>query len=170
MATKTSEVTDRKPRADALKNRERILEVAKQEFTRSGANASLEAIAKKAGVGPGTLYRHFPTREELLVAVYRSEMEKLAAAERKFADTLPPVESLRAWLLWFVDAVETKQIIAPVLNTLVADPKKVFEASHAQTRRAAAPRAPPTTELLSRSARRICSRWACSDALPPLKG
>jgi len=132
MPTKASEPTDRKPRADAQRNRERILEVAKQEFTRSGANASLEDIAKKAGVGPGTLYRHFPTREELLVAVYRSEMEKLAAAERTFADTLPPVEALRAWLLLFVDAVETKQIIAPALNTLVGDPKKVFEASHAQ--------------------------------------
>jgi AcrR family transcriptional regulator len=132
MATKDPEFTDRKPRADAQRNRERILEVAKQEFTRSGANASLEEIAKQAGVGPGTLYRHFPTREELLVAVYRSEMEKLAAAERTFAGTLPPVEALRAWLLLFVDAVETKQIIAPVLNTLVGDPKKVFEASYAQ--------------------------------------
>lgn len=132
MATKTREFTDRKPRADAQRNRERILEVAKQEFTRSGANASLEEIAKKAGVGPGTLYRHFPTREELLVAVYRSEMEQLAAAERTLAGALPPVEALRAWLLLFVDAVETKQIIAPVLNTLVGDPKKVFEASYAQ--------------------------------------
>ena len=132
MATKATESKDRKPRADAQRNRERILEVAKQEFTRSGANASLEEIAKKAGVGPGTLYRHFPTREELLVAVYQSEMEKLAAAERTLADTLPPVEALRAWLLLFVDAVETKQIIAPVLNTLVGDPKKVFEASYAQ--------------------------------------
>ena len=132
MATKAPEFTDRKPRADAQRNRERILEVAKKEFTRSGANASLEEIAKKAGVGPGTLYRHFPTREELLVAVYRSEMEKLAAAERTFADTLPPAEALRAWLLLFVDAVETKQIIAPVLNTLIGDPKKVFESSYAQ--------------------------------------
>jgi AcrR family transcriptional regulator len=132
MATKAPEVPDRKPRSDARRNRERILEVAKQEFTRSGANASLEEIARQAGVGPGTLYRHFPTREELLVAVYRSEMEKLAAAERTLADALPPVEALRAWLFLFVDAVETKQIIAPVLNTLVADPKKVFEASYAQ--------------------------------------
>src|ERR1700722_4593891 len=132
MASKTFELSNRKPRADAQRNRERILRVAKQEFTRSGANASLDDIAKKAAVGPGTLYRHFPTREELLVAVYRSEMEKLAAAERTFADTLPPVEALRAWLLLFVDAVETKQIIAPVLNTLVGDPKKVFEASYAQ--------------------------------------
>jgi len=132
MKAKTPVITGRKPRADAQRNRERILEVAKQEFTRSGANASLEEIAKRAGVGPGTLYRHFPTREELLVAVYRSEMEKLAAAERTFADTLSPVEALRAWLLLFVDAVATKQIIAPVLNTLVGDHKKVFEASYAQ--------------------------------------
>jgi AcrR family transcriptional regulator len=132
MATKTLEVTDRKPRADAQRNRERILRVAKQEFTRSGANASLDDIAKKAAVGPGTLYRHFPTREELLVAVYRSEMERLAAAEQNLAGSMSPVEALRAWLLLFVDAVETKQIIAPVLNTLVGDPKKVFEASYAQ--------------------------------------
>ena len=136
MATKAPKSTDRKPRADAQRNRERILEVAKQEFTKSGANASLEEIAKNAGVGPGTLYRHFPTREELLVSVYRSEMEKLAGAERKFADTMSPVEALRAWLLLFVDSVETKQIIAPVLNTLVGDPKKVFEASYAQIREA----------------------------------
>jgi AcrR family transcriptional regulator len=77
------------------------------------------------------LYRHFPTREELLQAVYRSEMEKLAAMERKFAQTMPPLEALRAWLLLFVDAIETKQIIAPALNTLIGDPKKVFAASYA---------------------------------------
>jgi AcrR family transcriptional regulator len=132
MRTKAPKATDRKPRADAQRNRERILGVAKREFTRLGANASLEELAKKAGVGPGTLYRHFPTREDLLVAVYRSEMEKLAAAERNLADTASPVAALRAWLLLFVDAVETKQIIAPVLNTLVGDPKKVFESSYAQ--------------------------------------
>src|SRR5580698_990295 len=122
----------RKPRADALLNRQRILDVAKDAFARHGANASLDDIASEAGVGPGTLYRHFPTREELLQAVYRSEMEKLAATERKFAQTMPPVEALRAWLLLFVDAVETKQIIAPALNTLIGDPKKVFAASYPQ--------------------------------------
>src|ERR1700752_4736960 len=125
MVTQTPEITDRKPRADAQRNRERILDVAKQEFTRVGANASLEDIIKKAAIGPGTLYRHFPTREDLLVAVYRSEMQKLAAAERELADSASPVEALRAWLLLFVDAVETKQIIAPALNALVADPKKI---------------------------------------------
>jgi AcrR family transcriptional regulator len=132
MVKKNPEVLDRKPRLDAQRNRERILEAAKQEFTRSGANASLEEIAKKAGVGPGTLYRHFPTREDLLEAVYRTEVEKLAAAERKFAETLPPVEALRAWMLLFVDYIAAKQIIAPVLNALVGDPKKVFEASYGQ--------------------------------------
>jgi AcrR family transcriptional regulator len=76
MPTKQSQPPKRKARADAQRNRERILEVAKEVFIRSGANTSLNDIAKEAGVGPGTLYRHFPTREELLQAVYRSELEK----------------------------------------------------------------------------------------------
>jgi AcrR family transcriptional regulator len=130
--TKRRSSDGRKPRADAQRNRERILEVAKQAFTRSGADTSLDDIAKQAGVGPGTLYRHFPMREELLKAVYRNELENLATAEEKFAETMPPVEALRAWLLLFVDAVAAKQIIAPALNTLVGDHKKVFEASYAQ--------------------------------------
>jgi AcrR family transcriptional regulator len=90
-------------------------------------NASLDEVAKEAGVGPGTLYRHFPTREDLLEAVYRTEVEKLAAAERNFAETQPPLEALRAWMLLFVDYIAAKQIIAPVLNALVG-----FEASYSQ--------------------------------------
>ena len=136
MTEKRSPSGGRKPRADAQRNRERILEVAKQAFTQSGADASLDDIAKEAKVGPGTLYRHFPTREELLKAVYRNEMKKLAAAGTKFAETMPPIEALRAWLLLFVDAVAAKQIIAPVLNALVGDPKKVFEASYTQVNEA----------------------------------
>jgi AcrR family transcriptional regulator len=132
MPTKRSKPAQRKPRADAQRNRERILEVAKEAFTRSGANASLDDIAKQAGVGPGTLYRHFPTREELLQAVYRSELEKLAAAEGEFAKAMRPIEALRAWLLLFVDSIAAKQLIAPALNTLIGDPKKVFAASYAQ--------------------------------------
>jgi AcrR family transcriptional regulator len=132
MATKRSQTTARKPRADAQRNRERILEVAKEAFTRSGASTSLDDIAKQTGIGPGTLYRHFPTRDKLLEAVYRTEVEKLAAAERKFAETMPPIEALRAWMLLFVDYIATKQIIAPALNTLVGGPSKAFEASYAQ--------------------------------------
>ncbi len=132
MARKRSKPKGRKPRSDAQRNRERILEVSKVAFTRSGANASLDGIAKQAGVGPGTLYRHFPTRDALLEAVYRSEVEKLAAAERKFAETMPPLEALRAWMLLFVDYIATKKIIASALNTLVGGPSKVIEASYAQ--------------------------------------
>lgn len=136
MATKRSQSARRKPRADAQRNRQRILEVAKQAFASAGANASLDDIAKEAGVGPGTLYRHFPTRGALIEGVYRNELERLAEAERTLSAKLPPVDALRAWLLLFVDAIAAKQIIAPALNTLVGDPKKVFESSHAQIQEA----------------------------------
>ena len=119
----------RKPRTDAQRNRERILEVAKAAFARDGANASLDDIAKRAGVGPGTLYRHFPAREELLQAVYHTEVDRLAAAQQTLAQSMAPVEALRAWMLLFVDHIATKQIIAPALNTLVGGPSKMFEAS-----------------------------------------
>jgi AcrR family transcriptional regulator len=132
MAKKPSQPAVRKPRTDAQRNRERILEVAKEAFTLSGANASLDDIAKQAGVGPGTLYRHFPTREELIEAVYRTEVEKLAAAEQTFAETMAPLDALRAWMLLFVDYIATKKIIAAALNSMVGGPSKVFEASYGQ--------------------------------------
>jgi AcrR family transcriptional regulator len=106
--------------------------VAKEAFTRFEARASLDEIATKAGVGAGTLYRHFPTRDALIEAVYRTEVEKLAAAQRKFALSMPPIEALRAWMLLFVDHIATKQIIAPALNTLVGGPPKLFEGSRTQ--------------------------------------
>jgi AcrR family transcriptional regulator len=129
MAAHVPETAPRKPRADARRNRERILNVAKEAFTRSGADINLDELARHAGVGAGTLYRHFPTRDALLEAVYRTEVEKLAAAERKFAEAMPPIEALRAWMLLFVDYVAAKQIIAPALNTLVGGPSKVFEST-----------------------------------------
>jgi AcrR family transcriptional regulator len=119
----------RKPRTDALRNRERILDVAKEAFTRFGASASLDDVAKQAGVGAGTLYRHFPTRDALIEAVYRSEVEKLAAAQHKFAETMPPIDALRAWMLLFVDHIATKQIIAPALNSVVGGASKLYEGS-----------------------------------------
>lgn len=125
----TSLPATRKPRTDAQRNRERILEVAKQAFTRYGANASLDDIAKEAEVGAGTLYRHFPNRDALIEAVYRTEVEKLANAEQEFAKTKPPVEALRAWMLLFVDYIAAKHIIAPVLNTFVGGPNKLYECS-----------------------------------------
>jgi len=131
MAKKSPQTAARKPRADAQRNRERILEIAKKAFTRSGVNISLDDVAKQAGIGAGTLYRHFPTREALLEAVYRTEVEKLAAAERELAETLSPIEALRAWMLLFVDYIAAKQIIAPALNTSVGGPSKLFDSSGA---------------------------------------
>ena len=132
MPPKNQKIAPRKSRTDAQRNRARILEVAKEAFTRSGANASLDDIAQVAGVGAGTLYRHFPTRDALIEAVYRTEVEKLAAAEKKFSASLPPIEALRAWMLLFVDYIATKQIIGPALNSLVGGPSKLYEGSRSQ--------------------------------------
>jgi len=129
MAKKTSQSAPRKPRSDAQRNRERILEAAKEAFTRHGAEASLDDIAKRAGVGPGTLYRHFPTRDALIEAVFRSQVDKLAAAQQKFSDTMSPVDALRAWMLLFVDYIAAKHIIAPALNSIVGGPSRLYEGS-----------------------------------------
>jgi len=136
MAKKLSQPVPRKPRTDALQNRLRILEVAKDAFTRSGADASLDDIAKQAGVGAGTLYRHFPSRDALIEAVYRSEVEKLAAAEHEFAASMAPIDALRAWMLLFVDHIAAKQIIAPALNSLAGGPARLYEGSHGLIRAA----------------------------------
>jgi AcrR family transcriptional regulator len=129
MTKKPAQPARRKPRTDALRNRERILEVAKGAFTHHGADASLDEIAREAGVGAGTLYRHFPTRDALIEAVYRSEVEKLAAAALGFAATKSPIEALRAWLLLFVDYIAAKHIIAPALNSVAGGPSRLYEGS-----------------------------------------
>jgi AcrR family transcriptional regulator len=129
MATKNSPPAPRRPRSDAQRNRRRILEVAKGAFTRHGADASLDEIAKQAGVGPGTLYRHFPTRDALIEGVYQNEVEKLAAAAERFAEAMSPIEALRAWMLLFVDYIAAKHIIAPALNSLAGGPSRVYEGS-----------------------------------------
>ncbi|HME37998.1 MAG TPA: TetR/AcrR family transcriptional regulator [Steroidobacteraceae bacterium] len=117
----------RKPRADALRNRERILQVAKEVFTRDGAAASLDDIARQAGIGSGTLYRHFPTRDALIEAVYRSEVEKLAAAEQRFAASMPPLEALRAWMLLFIEHVSDKRLIIPAMDTVAGGVARLIE-------------------------------------------
>src|SRR5436305_4142440 len=88
----------RKPRADATRNRERVLEAAKAVFSAGGTDASLEAVARRAGVGIGTLYRHFPTREALYEAVYRREVEQLCDFAEQLKNERRPVDALRRWL------------------------------------------------------------------------
>ena len=103
-------------RADARRNRERVLEAAREAFKREGADASLDDIAKRAGVGSATLYRHYPTREALIEAVYHREVEALGALGSELMSSDSPVEALRVWMLTFVDHVIDKQVIASALN------------------------------------------------------
>src|SRR5438132_14221165 len=101
--------TARKPRADAVRNRERVLEAAKAVFSAGGPEASLEAVARRAGVGIGTLYRHFPTREALFEAVYRREVDQLSELAEQLKTTAAPVDALRRWLKSNVELVATKK-------------------------------------------------------------
>src|SRR6195952_1598305 len=88
----------RSPRADSVRNRERVLEAAKTLFAAGGPAGSLEAVARQAGVGIGTLYRHFPTRQALFEAVYRHEVEHLVELAEQLGTALPPLEALRHWM------------------------------------------------------------------------
>ncbi|WP_264622142.1 TetR/AcrR family transcriptional regulator [Bradyrhizobium japonicum] len=105
----------RKPRADAVRNRERVLEAAKVVFNAGGPEASLEAVAKRAGVGIGTLYRHFPTREDLFEAVYRREVEQLSELAEQLKNAEDPVDALRRWLRSNVEFVATKKGMSAAL-------------------------------------------------------
>ena len=109
----------RRPRADAVRNRERVLEAAKAVFSAGGADASLEAVAKRAGVGIGTLYRHFPTREALFEAVYRREVEQLGELSEALKSEPDPVEALRRWLRSNVEFVATKKGMSAALALAV---------------------------------------------------
>jgi AcrR family transcriptional regulator len=142
----------RKPRSDAQRNRERILEVAKQVFTRRGAEASMDEIAKRAKIGPGTLYRHFPTRDNLLEAVYITEVEKLAAAQKRLSAELTPIKALRAWLLVFINYIAAKKIIIPALNAMAGGPSRVFEQSN---------------QIMAEAANALASRAVASGDLRP---
>jgi AcrR family transcriptional regulator len=117
--------SSRKPRADALRNRERVLEAAKTVFSAGGPDASLEAVAREAGVGIGTLYRHFPTREALYEAVYRREVEQLSELAEELKGEAVPVEALRRWLRSNVEFVATKKGMATALALAAGPPSEL---------------------------------------------
>ena len=119
-------------RSDATANRRVLLDTAAAAFKSGEAEIPLDEIARRAGVGIGTLYRNFPTRDALIEAVYRSEVEALANAAAQLAGSHPPLEALRAWMLLFVDYIATKALIAPALNALVGGPSSLFAASSDQ--------------------------------------
>ena len=117
----------RKPRVDAVRNRERVLEAAKAVFSAGGPDASLEAVARRAGVGIGTLYRHFPTREALFEAVYRREVQQLGELAEQLKTEAEPVEALRRWLRSNVEFVGTKKGMTTAL-ALAAKPSSELTA------------------------------------------
>jgi AcrR family transcriptional regulator len=107
-------------RADARRNRQRVLEVAVRAFSERGADASLEGIAREAGVGIGTLYRHFPTREALIEAAYRNELARVCDNTKELLAEFPPDKAMRVWMDRFVDYLITKDGLAEALRAVVA--------------------------------------------------
>jgi AcrR family transcriptional regulator len=121
----------RKPRADGQRNRERLIDAAKTAFADIGADVSLDEIARRAGVGIGTFYRHFPSRDAIVEAVYRREVRQLGEAATRLLDELPPGEALRQWMRLFVDYIATKKLIASALGALAGGTTDLYAASSA---------------------------------------
>ncbi len=111
---------ERPLRADARRNRDRLLEAAVRAFSQEGPDVTLDAIAKDAGVGIGTLYRHFPTREALVEATYRNELARLCDAVSDLLATMPPAEATRVWMDRFFDYMTTKRGMADALRAVIA--------------------------------------------------
>jgi len=103
-------------RADAQRNRERLLAVAARAFSAEGPEVTLESVAREAGVGIGTLYRHFPTREALVEAAYRNELTRLCEAAGELLAAEPPDLATRAWMDRFIDYMATKRGMAEALR------------------------------------------------------
>jgi AcrR family transcriptional regulator len=117
-------------RADASRNREQLLAVATRAFASAKTEPSMRAIARKAGVGIATLYRHFPTKESLVDAVYRSQVVRLTTGARKLLDQLRPAAAMRRWMDLFGDWIATKNGMLDTLLAMI----EIGEIAHGQTR------------------------------------
>ncbi|MEV7391084.1 TetR/AcrR family transcriptional regulator [Streptomyces sp. NPDC091215] len=121
-------VRPRRPlRADAQRNEDRLLEAAAAAFAREGVGASVKDIARVAGVGVGTLYRRFPSKELLIEAVYRQEVQRLCEVAPHLAATQPPVDALRSWMERFIDFMAAKQGMADALAVVLTDESERLE-------------------------------------------
>ena len=116
-------------RADAQRNRDRLLEVAVRAFSSGGPDVTLESIAREAGVGIGTLYRHFPTREALIEAAYRNELARLCGSAAELLQTMPADVALRTWMDRFIDYLATKHGMADALRAVIASGGNPFAQS-----------------------------------------
>jgi AcrR family transcriptional regulator len=122
----------RRPRSDSLKNRERLIAAAREVFAEGGASASLEAVARRAGVGIGTLYRHFPARDALFQAVYRSEVDQLVSMAEARASDADPAAALRHWLHANIGVMATKRGMLVALAPTPEGSKELFADSRAR--------------------------------------
>jgi AcrR family transcriptional regulator len=122
---------ERALRADAQRNRDRLLEVAARAFA-AGGDVTLEGIAREAGVGIGTLYRHFPTREALVEAAYRNELARLCESAAELLSANPPDRALRLWMDRFVDYMTTKRGMKDALRAVMASGGNPFAHSRAR--------------------------------------
>ncbi|WP_370674912.1 TetR/AcrR family transcriptional regulator [Pleomorphomonas sp. PLEO] len=129
-----AEKPPRKPRADAARNRARLIDAAKSVFAERGGAASLEEVARAAAVGIGTLYRHFPTRDALIEAVYRNESDQLVRAASELAATRPPVDALREWMRLFFTYMSVKHGMMELLDSLADGKSSLTAASGAATK------------------------------------
>ena len=132
-----SRKSSRQPRAHSERNREKLLVAARDVFSAGGPEASLEAVARKAGVGIGTLYRHFPTRQALFQAVYSREVDQLVELASRLAAEEPPFDALRHWLHAQIRMVATKKGMLAALNPVFEGGKEVFAAHQARIGQAA---------------------------------
>ncbi|XXU00595.1 helix-turn-helix domain-containing protein [Sorangium sp. So ce834] len=129
-AVTLTEAEGRAPRADATRNRDQLLAVATRVFASADTEPSMRAIAREAGVGIATLYRHFPTRESLVDAVYRSQVVRLTTGARELLDQLPPAVAMRRWMDLFGDWIATKNGMLDTLLAMI----ETGEIAHDQTR------------------------------------
>lgn len=134
MTKDANEALTRAPRlrSDAQRNRARLLDAARTAFAREGGSASLDDIARAAGVGSGTLYRHFPTREALIEAVFHVEVRRLADAAQQLSQVEQPLEALRQWLYEFIQYVAKKTLILPAMETVPGGSMRLIEGSRGQ--------------------------------------
>jgi AcrR family transcriptional regulator len=125
-APKSVDQSAPKLRADARRNRDKLIEVAAQAFAENGVETSLEDIARRAVVGIGTLYRHFPTREHLVEVVYRRELQNLAESADELAQQYPADIALEQWMLRFVNYMATKRGMASSLKIIASSNSSMF--------------------------------------------
>ena len=128
----TAETPLRALRADAQRNRAKLLTAATQAFAEEGEEVALETVAARAGVGIGTLYRHFPSREALVAAAYQNEVDALCAASADVLRSLPPDQALRAWADRFADYIATKRAMGDALRSAVGSDSPLFAATRAR--------------------------------------